>query len=63
MEKIRSLDGIRAISIIMVLLGHGKETIDAKYTDNFIFDIISSSGLGVSIFFVISGYLIISLLL
>jgi peptidoglycan/LPS O-acetylase OafA/YrhL len=63
MERIKSLDGIRAISIAMVLLGHGKETIESKYTENFIFHIISNSSLGVMIFFVISGYLITSLLL
>ncbi|RKS13293.1 acyltransferase [Flavobacterium sp. 120] len=63
MVRIKSLDGIRAVSIVMVLLGHGKETIDPKYTDNFIFNVISNSSLGVMIFFVISGYLITSLLL
>jgi peptidoglycan/LPS O-acetylase OafA/YrhL len=63
MKRIKSLDGIRAISIIMVLLGHGKYAIEKKYTDNFLFEIVSDAHLGVMIFFVISGYLITSLLL
>jgi peptidoglycan/LPS O-acetylase OafA/YrhL len=56
--RIPSLDGLRAISIALVVLGHlGKnghapQIFKSRYTD-----------LGVDIFFVISGYLITSILL
>jgi len=57
--KIRSLDGLRAISILLVLTGH------LNGTRNFgTFDLIAGdvAHLGVVIFFVISGFLITSLL-
>lgn len=58
MERIPSLDGLRAISIVLVVLGHlGKSghaplIFKSYYTD-----------LGVDLFFVISGYLITTILL
>ena len=58
MERIPSLDGLRAISITLVVLGHlGKSghaplIFKSYYTD-----------LGVDLFFVISGYLITTILL
>jgi peptidoglycan/LPS O-acetylase OafA/YrhL len=63
MNRIKSIDGLRALSIIMVLLGHAGETMPAGITDNFFFRSISDSALGVNVFFVISGYLITKLLL
>lgn len=63
MNRIKSLDGIRAISILMVLLGHARETMPEYITGNPFFIMISNSSLGVSIFFVISGYLITRLLI
>lgn len=51
-NRIPSLDGLRAISILMVLFSHGFRP---KYID--------FGGLGVKIFFVISSYLIVGILL
>jgi len=58
MKRIKSLDGLRAISILMVLLAHARPTMPRFLTDNFVFEIVSNSQLGVTIFFVLSGYLI-----
>ncbi|QDK79676.1 acyltransferase [Spirosoma sp. KCTC 42546] len=63
MNRIKSLDGLRAISIIMVLLVHSKPTMPVALADSFLFKYLISSGLGVKIFFVISGYLITKLLI
>ena len=63
MNRINSLDGIRAVSIIMVILGHATSTIPVYLTNNIFFRIISQSHLGVMIFFVISGYLITKILI
>lgn len=63
MNRIKSLDGIRALSIIMVLLGHARDTMPPSITENILFRLFSNSSLGVSIFFVISGYLITKLLI
>jgi len=63
MNRIKSIDGLRAVSIIMVLLRHGVETMPAILTNNYVFETIANSSLGVNIFFVISGYLITKLLI
>ena len=58
---IPSLDGLRAISILFVFLGHGIGGVEGH---SFLFRLaLLHSGLGVEVFFVISGYLITSLLL
>lgn len=58
MKRIPSLDGLRAISITMVLLSH---LVKWKHVS---LDVLGSYGaLGVHVFFVLSGYLITSLLL
>jgi peptidoglycan/LPS O-acetylase OafA/YrhL len=57
--RIPSLDGLRAISILMVLAGHA---IQGKHSFGFRLLLIHPA-LGVRVFFVISGYLITSLLL
>ena len=51
LKVIPSLDGIRAISVLIVVLGHSG------------FDAFVPGGLGVTIFFFLSGYLITTLLL
>lgn len=57
MKRIPSLDGLRAISILLVVLGHWAEL---RYHS----DVAGAfANLGVRIFFVISGYLITTLLL
>jgi peptidoglycan/LPS O-acetylase OafA/YrhL len=63
MNRIRSLDGIRAISILMVILGHAGKTMPKSLTENIFFHLAANSSLGVSIFFVISGYLITRLMI
>src|SRR5437868_1936649 len=63
MERIRSLDGLRAISILMVIFGHAGQTIP-YHIDHFLaYKLITDATLGVRIFFVISGFLITKLLL
>jgi peptidoglycan/LPS O-acetylase OafA/YrhL len=57
-ERIPSLDGLRAVSILIVLLGHIEGTRGANFSipgDNY-------ANFGVRVFFVISGYLITTLL-
>lgn len=62
-NRIRSIDGIRAVSIIMVVLAHASHSIPSCITNKILFKYVSNSALGVSFFFVISGYLITKLLL
>jgi peptidoglycan/LPS O-acetylase OafA/YrhL len=59
-EHLPSLDGLRAISIVLVLLGHLGGTVGFPRIDLKIGDY---SHLGVIVFFVISGYLITRLML
>jgi peptidoglycan/LPS O-acetylase OafA/YrhL len=54
-----SLDGIRAISVFIVLIGHA----DAEFHNKIIIAMLAGGTLGVYIFFVISGFLITTLLL
>jgi peptidoglycan/LPS O-acetylase OafA/YrhL len=57
MKRIPSLDGLRAVSISLVVVGHWAEL---RYHS----DVAGGyANLGVRIFFIISGYLITSLLL
>lgn len=60
-SKLPALDGLRALSILLVILGHAKNTIGAPAFLRWRF--FPSANLGVTIFFVISGYLITTLLL
>jgi peptidoglycan/LPS O-acetylase OafA/YrhL len=61
--RIPCLDGLRALSVSLVLLGHGSGTIGPDHpTLAMIISAIGMSGVGVSVFFVISGYLITTLL-
>lgn len=63
-HRIPSLDGLRAISILLVLVGHSELTYShhSRWA-NFLLLIFGNAGLGVLIFFVISGFLITTLLL
>lgn len=58
MKRIPSLDGLRAISILLVMIGHL-----AKWKHVSLAVLPSYAALGVHVFFVLSGYLITSLLL
>ena len=53
-----SLDGLRAIAVLLVVLSHGSALLLARNTGT-----AGTGGIGVGIFFVLSGYLITSLLL
>lgn len=52
-----SLDGLRAMAVLLVVIAHGSSTLLPKA------DRITTGHLGVEVFFVLSGYLITSLLL
>lgn len=60
-RNIRSLDGMRAISILLVIVGHSLSGLHRQ--DGNIAAILGNAALGVNIFFVISGFLITHLLL
>ena len=66
--RIPSLDGLRAISILFVIIGHSAETmprIDGAAGSLFhgLILMLGNGGLGVTVFFVLSGFLITTLLL
>ena len=63
-HDIPSLDGLRAVSIVIVILSHTKALLPAAVTRTGLFRYLIGGGLhGVQIFFAISGYLITTLLL
>ena len=63
MPRIPSLDGLRAISILLVMGLHTLQRHDLSHHSSFLWYALFNGGTGVYIFFVISGYLITSLLL
>jgi len=63
MRRIPSLDGLRALSIFLVLALHSLQRLEFSHHVPWIWAGIFDGGTGVFIFFVISGYLITSLLL
>jgi peptidoglycan/LPS O-acetylase OafA/YrhL len=63
MKKIPSLDGLRAISILMVILLHMLQHLDVSHKINRLWFLLGNGGTGVFVFFVISGFLITTLLL
>ena len=62
-SRIPSLDGLRAISITMVLASHAAPSISALENHPLVLYTVFNGNRGVSVFFVISGFLITSLLL
>ncbi len=63
-RRIPSLDGLRAVSILLVLCGHSLATLPAGWRIPYVLDpILHNASLGVMVFFVLSGYLITQLLL
>ncbi len=64
-RSIPSLDGLRALSVMMVILAHfmGWSTLPEHGILHMALGVIGQGGLGVSTFFVISGFLITTLLL
>jgi peptidoglycan/LPS O-acetylase OafA/YrhL len=63
LHRIPSLDGLRAISIFLVVALHSLQRLNIKSPFAFLLVGIFNGATGVFIFFVISGYLITSLLL
>jgi peptidoglycan/LPS O-acetylase OafA/YrhL len=63
MSRIPSLDGLRALSIFLVLALHSIQRYSVTHHVSLLWYAIFDGGTGVFIFFVISGYLITSLLL
>ncbi len=63
LSRIPSLDGFRALSILFVLCAHVQGQRGFEANDFFISGIVNLGSLGVRTFFVISGFLITSLLL
>lgn len=57
--RIPSLDGLRGIAILMVLIAHSEKGLPSLYAP--IFQFAGNGVLGVSIFFVLSGFLIYNL--
>ncbi|MCU1321250.1 MAG: acyltransferase 3 [Acidobacteriaceae bacterium] len=63
-RNIPSLDGLRALAILLVIFAHSSWYLPASMTQNSIFQSVIGNGYhGVAVFFVISGYLITTLLL
>ena len=64
-RRIPSLDGLRALAILLVIAGHIASSLPPGAVDAMapLFTFIGQSGRGVSLFFVISGFLITRLLL
>ena len=58
-----SLNGLRALSITIVILGHINHKCLGKIVFPFPFSLFFDAGFGVNVFFVISGFLITTLLL
>jgi peptidoglycan/LPS O-acetylase OafA/YrhL len=59
-QRIPSLDGLRAVAILMVILRHA---LRRRQLPHALFPLARYGGFGVSVFFVISGFLITALLL
>jgi peptidoglycan/LPS O-acetylase OafA/YrhL len=63
-HDIPSLDGLRALSVLIVILSHSKQVLPSAIVKSGLFRHVVGGGLhGVQVFFVISGYLITTLLL
>ncbi len=60
---IKSLDGLRAVSILLVILYHSNLFLGSPFQGGFIYELIDLGNIGVSCFFVLSGYLISGILL
>jgi peptidoglycan/LPS O-acetylase OafA/YrhL len=60
--RIPGLDGLRAVSILLVLIGHAATTLPANEPIQALVPYLGNTTLGVTTFFVISGFLITSLL-
>jgi peptidoglycan/LPS O-acetylase OafA/YrhL len=62
-RHIHSLDGLRALSVLLVVVLHTLQRFSLTHSVPWIFRLFANGTMGVFIFFVISGYLITTLLL
>jgi len=62
-RQIPSLDGLRALSVVMVMVLHTLQRYSVTHNVPMVYLILGNGSMGVFIFFVISGYLITTLLL
>jgi peptidoglycan/LPS O-acetylase OafA/YrhL len=62
-RHIPSLDGLRALSVLLVIAVHSTQRFGMTHRVPFWVQVLANGGLGVFLFFVISGYLITTLLL
>lgn len=64
MKRIKAIDGLRGISIILVVLDHAGKTLPLGEYSGWLwpFRLIAQGDLGVEIFFILSGFLITSIL-
>ncbi|HEV2618463.1 MAG TPA: acyltransferase, partial [Acidobacteriaceae bacterium] len=62
-RRIPSLDGLRAVSIVLVVGVHSLQRYSIGHTVSLVYYVLLNGALGVQIFFVISGFLITNLLL
>lgn len=63
MKKIETLDGLRGLSIILVILGHCYQSISFGEFKEFLDTYYKLHNVGVSLFFTLSGYLITKILI
>jgi peptidoglycan/LPS O-acetylase OafA/YrhL len=61
-DRLKGFDGLRALAVLLVLVAHASSTWDYVFPQ-VVLKIIGNGGIGVRIFFVISGFLITFLLL
>lgn len=63
-KRIPSLDGLRGVAIVLVLIGHGVHGLhEAGLSGNDPITLLRLSTMGVAVFFVLSGFLITTLLM
>jgi peptidoglycan/LPS O-acetylase OafA/YrhL len=62
-RQIPSLDGVRALSVMLVIVMHTLQRYSLTHPVPLVYYVLGNGGTGVFIFFVISGYLITTLLL
>jgi peptidoglycan/LPS O-acetylase OafA/YrhL len=57
-NEIPSLHGLRAVAILLVIIGHASETLELRGLPHELEQLIPTAAFGVNVFFVLSGYLI-----
>jgi peptidoglycan/LPS O-acetylase OafA/YrhL len=61
LKRIKSLDGVRGLAVSMVIISHLMFL--SNYNENFLWKFLKNGWMGVDLFFVLSGYLITSILI